>query len=145
VAISTLYAGKAPYVARDLLQFPYSFAGDDCVEVAIQLQEGGRGAKLRAITVSESGAVIYDAAVVYLKVEAYRVVPRFKEGDRRLKKGGLISIDGEHRPYRSFQVEVNNSVCLRVLSIYGKWCVPDVVPPKVAAATTATAPPATPS
>ncbi|UZJ56520.1 hypothetical protein CBS101457_005840 [Exobasidium rhododendri] len=146
LAISTLYAGKAPYVARDLLQFPYSYPGDQCVEVAIQMQEGGRGAKLRAITVSESGAVIYDAAVVYLKVEAYRVVPRYKEGDRRLKKGGLISIDGEHRPYRSFQVEVNKTVCLRVLSIYGRWCVPDVTPPKVADTSTTTARPiATPS
>jgi len=133
LTISTLYAGKIPYVARDLLQFPYSFAGDNCVELALQLQGGGRGAKFRAITTAETGAVIYDPAVVYLKVEAFRVVPRLEEGDKRLKKGGLVSIDGEHRPYRSFQVEVNKSLCLRVLSLYGKWCVPDVVPPKVAA------------
>ena len=135
-SISALYAGTIPYVARDLLQFPYSFPGDDCVDLALQLQGGGRGAKLRAITTAETGAVVYDPALVYLKVEAYRVVPRLEAGNKKLKKGGLISIDGEHRPYRSFQVEVNAGVQFRVLSLYGKWCVPDVSPPTSAASTT---------
>lgn len=122
--ISALYAGKIPYVARDVLQFPLSLPGDGCVDVALALHEGGRKAALRTLGVAEKGGIPYDAAVVYMKVQAYRVVPRLAAGHKRLKRGGLISIDGEHWPYKSFQVEVNPSVQLRVLSLYGKWSVP---------------------
>lgn len=128
--ISTLYAGKIPYVARDLMQFPYALPGDGTLDVALQLQDGGRAGKLRAINGAETGHVVYDKAVAYLKVEAYRVTPRLPEGDKRLKKGGLISIDGERMPYAPFQVEVAHGLSFNVLSLYGQFCVPDVEPPK---------------
>lgn len=126
--VSTLYAGKIPYVARDLMQFPYALPGDGTVDVALQLHGGGRASKLRAISDAESGAVVYDRAVVYLKVEAYRVTPRLPAGDPRLKKGGLVSIDGEHRPYAPFQVEVS-SLQAMTMSLFGRFNVPEVPQP----------------
>lgn len=92
--VSTLYAGKIPFVSRDLMQFPFALPGDGTVDIALILHDGGRAAKLRAINDAESGTVVYDSAVVYLKVEAYRVTPRLASGDATLKKGGLVSIDG---------------------------------------------------
>lgn len=132
VSICALYAGKIPYVGRDLLQFPFALANDACIDMALQLQQGGRAAKLRAISGAETGIVIYDPAVAYLKCEAYRVVPRLAEGHKNLKKGGLISIDGEHKPYRAFQVEVDDRIRMQFLSLFGQWQVPDVPPPGAA-------------
>lgn len=92
--VATLYAGKIPFVARDLMQFPYALPGDGTVDIALLLHEGGRAGKLRAINGAETGTVVYDRGTVYLKVEAYRVTPRLRAGDSRLRKGGLVSIDG---------------------------------------------------
>lgn len=127
-SISTLYAGKIPFVARDLMQFPYALPGDGTVDIALQLHEGGRAGKLRAINGAETGSVVYDRAVLYLKVEAYRVTPRLAQGDARLKKGGLVSIDGEHRPYAPFQVEVAG-LQARTLSLFGRFNVREVPQP----------------
>ena len=69
------------------------------VDMALMLHGGGRAGKLRAINDAEKGVVVYDEAMIYLKVEAYRVTPRLPAGDPRLKKGGLMSIDGGE--YRS--------------------------------------------
>ena len=127
--IAVLYAGKIPYVSRDTLCFPYSCPGDDCVELYFHLLKGGRMGLIRTILAVAGGTHIFDKSVVYLKVDAYRVVPRYQAGDKRLIKGGLVAIDGERRPYAPYQVEAHPSLRLRVLSLYGKWCVPDVAPP----------------
>ncbi|PWN34932.1 uncharacterized protein FA14DRAFT_164097 [Meira miltonrushii] len=126
--ISSLYAGKIPYVARDLMQFPFALSHDGCIDLTLLLHDGGRAAKLRGISAAETGIVVYDPAMVYIKCEAYRVVPRLEAGHRRLKMGGLISIDGESKPYRPFQVEIGQFP-LRFLSLFGRWLTPDVPPP----------------
>lgn len=127
--IAALYAGKIPYVSRDTLCFPYSCPGDDCLEFYVQLLQGGRMGLIRTILAVAAGTHIYDESIVYLKVDAYRIVPRYPAGDKRLIRGGLVSIDGERRPYAAYQVEAHPSLRLRVLSLYGRWCVPDVAPP----------------
>jgi sphingosine kinase len=127
--IAALYGGKIPYVARDLMSFPYAYPGDSCVDFVFQLMSGGRKTFIKAIQDGGSGTHVYNPAMVYLKVDAYRIVPRLEEGSKKLRKGGLISIDGEHRPYRSFQVEVHQSLHFRVLSLYGRFCVPVVTAP----------------
>ena len=128
--IATLYAGKLPYVARDLLQFPYATPGDGTIDVCTLLHSGGRLAKLRTIGGAETGAAIYDKAVSYLKVEAYRVTPQLPPGHKRLKGGGLISIDGEQVPYEPFQVEVTPGLQMKVLSLFGDFVAPQVEPPE---------------
>ena len=128
--ISALYAGKLPYVARDLLEFPYALPGDGTIDMVTLLHSGGRLAKLRTIGGAETGEATYDRSVAYLKVEAFRVTPRLHAGDRRLKKGGLISIDGEQVPYSPFQVEITPGLRMQVLSLYGSYAAPTVHPPQ---------------
>lgn len=129
-SISALYAGKIPFVGRDLMQFPFALPGDGTVDLALLLHEGGRAGKLRAISDAETGAVVYDRSMAYLKVEAYRVTPKLAAGDARLKKGGLVSIDGEHRPYAPYQVEVSSQQAT-TLSLFGRFNVSEVSPPAV--------------
>lgn len=130
--IASLYAGKLPFVSRDLMQFPFALPNDGTIDVAMILHAGGRAAKVPENGYAETGQLVYQKAMTYLKVEAIRVTPRLKEGDKRLKKGGLISIDGEKVPYAAFQVEVAQGLQYAVLSLYGRFCVQAVEPPTMA-------------
>ncbi|KAK0552623.1 sphinganine kinase lcb4 [Tilletia horrida] len=127
--VSALYAGKMPYVARDLMQFPFSYPGDGTIDLALLLQSSGRIGKLRSISSAENGEVVYDRDVGYAKVEALRVTPKLPKGDRRLKGGGMISIDGEGVEYAPFQIEVAKGVHWYALSLYGNFASPIVFPP----------------
>ncbi|KAN0064849.1 sphinganine kinase lcb4 [Thecaphora frezii] len=129
--LASFYGGKLPWLGRDLMQFPYALPGDGAIDVAMMMHGGGRISKLPEGDSAQNGQLVYQKAMAYLKVEAYRVTPRLKEGDKRLKKGGMCSIDGEKVPYAPFQVEVAHGLTYSVLSLYGRYCVPVVEPPKV--------------
>ena len=130
--IASLYGGKLPYVSRDMMQFPFALPNDGTIDVAMILHAGGRAAKVPENGYAESGQIVYQKAMTYLKVEAIRVTPRRKEGDKKLKMGGLISIDGEKVPYAPFQVEVAHGLQYSALSLYGRFCVSIVEPPTTA-------------
>lgn len=129
--IASLYAGKLPFVGRDLMQFPFALPHDGTIDVSMILHAGGRVAKVPENGYAENGQLIYQKAMTYLKVEAIRVTPRRKQGDKKLKDGGLISIDGEKVPYAAFQVEVAQGLQYSVLSLYGRFCVTVPDPPSV--------------
>ncbi|SOV09503.1 related to LCB5 - sphingolipid long chain base kinase [Ustilago sp. UG-2017a] len=129
--IASLYAGKLPFVSRDLMQFPFALPNDGTIDVAMILHAGGRVAKVPENGYAETGQLVYQKAMSYLKVEAIRVTPKRKEGDKKLKNGGLISIDGEKVPYAAFQVEVAQGLQYSVLSLYGRFCVSLPEPPTV--------------
>jgi sphingosine kinase len=129
--IASLYGGKIPYVSRDLMQFPFALPNDGTIDVAMMLHAGGRAAKLPENGYAESGQLVYQKSMTYVKVEALRVTPRRKEGDKKLKNGGLISIDGEKVPYAAFQVEVAQGMQYSVLSLYGRFCAAVPEPPSV--------------
>ncbi len=127
--VSSLYAGTLPYVARDLLQFPFAKAGDGTIDLVLMLHDGGRISKIRTIGGAEDGTAIYDKSVAYIKVEAFRVTPLLPQGSKQLKGGGIISIDGEQVPYTPFQVEITEGLNMKVLSLYGQFVAPVVEPP----------------
>ncbi|KAE8212322.1 hypothetical protein CF327_g4028 [Tilletia walkeri] len=127
--VSALYAGKMPFVSRDLMQFPFSYPNDGTIDLALLLQSSGRIGKLRSISSAENGEVVYDRDVGYAKVEALRVSPRLAKGDRRLKGGGMVSMDGEGVEYAPFQIEVAKGVRWHALSLYGNFASPIVLPP----------------
>ncbi|CDU24272.1 related to LCB5-sphingolipid long chain base kinase [Sporisorium scitamineum] len=130
--IASLYGGKLPYVSRDMMQFPFALPNDGTIDVAMILHAGGRVAKVPENGYAENGQIVYQKAMTYLKVEAIRVTPKRKEGDKKLKMGGLISIDGEKVPYAPFQVEIAQGLQYSALSLYGRFCVPVVEPPATA-------------
>ncbi len=124
--IASLYAGKLPFVSRDLMQFPFALPNDGTIDIAMILHAGGRTAKLPENGYAETGQLVYQKAMTYVKVEAIRVTPRRKEGDKKLKGGGHLSIDGEKVPYAAFQVEVAQGLQYSVLSLYGRFCLSTV-------------------
>lgn len=119
--ITSLYTGKLPYVSRELLQFPYAVSGDGLIDVALMLHDGGRSAKIRALDLAGDGKVVYDKAMAYFKAQAIRVTPDYPAGHPKLRKGGIISIDGERVPYAPFQIEVARGAALRTFSLYGNF------------------------
>ncbi|KAK0550938.1 sphinganine kinase lcb4 [Tilletia horrida] len=127
--ISTLYAGKMPYVSRDLMQFPFAYPGDGTIDVALLLDSAGRVGKIRTISSAENGGVVYDRDLGYAKVEAIRVTPCLPAGHRSLKGGGMISMDGEAVEYSAFQIEVVRETRWFALSLYGNFAAPIVYPP----------------
>ncbi|KAI3618529.1 hypothetical protein CBS9595_002892 [Malassezia furfur] len=98
--VSTLYAGKMPYVARTLMAFPYASPADGAMEILLQTQASSVVQKLASVVDGERGEHIGRPGVRYFKVEALRVTPHAPT------HGHYLSIDGEEVPYGAFQVEV---------------------------------------
>jgi len=92
-----IYAGKGPYVGRDLMQFPMSLPEDGVVDIVIQ-EHTNRGEMLKAINGAPQGQPFWLDSQHYFKASAYRVKPR--------KPNGYVAIDGEAFPFEEFQVEV---------------------------------------
>ncbi|KAF5339283.1 hypothetical protein D9758_013298 [Tetrapyrgos nigripes] len=118
-----LYAGKGPFVGRDLMAFPVSLPDDGLIDICVQSHskssrleilgsfEGApRGeqywldsvcvfAPLSSFT---TNCLVYlpssISCIHYVKASAYRVKPRTTKG--------CLSIDGEAFPFEPFQVEV---------------------------------------
>ncbi|KZS99214.1 hypothetical protein SISNIDRAFT_546021 [Sistotremastrum niveocremeum HHB9708] len=95
------YAGKMPYVARDLMQFPLSVPGDGTIDLAIQ-EVTSRWTLLKAIDGADRGQQIYIPSQRYYKVEAYRVTPLVDDAN--------VSIDGEKYPCEPFEVQVRKGM-----------------------------------
>lgn len=123
-AVSTVYTGKVPYVARSLLAFPYTCPDDGLFDVLLQEQRSSAMKKILATTRGETGDHIFDHGMDYFKVEALRITPY----ENAMKKNArhYISIDGESVPYAPFQVEVSPlHVSLLTLSD-DEWLAPSI-------------------
>jgi len=92
-----IYAGKGPYVGRDLMQFPMSLPDDGLIDIVIQ-EHTSRGEMLKAIDGAPNGQPFWLDSQHYFKASAYRVKPH--------KPKGYLAIDGEAFPFEEFQVEV---------------------------------------
>jgi len=107
------YAGKGPYVSRDLMQFPVSLPDDGLVDISIQ-QITGRGKLLKALDGAEQGWTYWLDTNHYFKATAYRVRPVAPAAK------GYFSIDGEYLPFEEFVVEVHQRLGT-FLSPYGYY------------------------
>ncbi|KAI0065370.1 hypothetical protein BV25DRAFT_1850670 [Artomyces pyxidatus] len=96
-----MYAGKGPFVSRDLMQFPVSMPNDGVVDVVVQAATSRVG-MLKGMDGAEHGAGYWRNSARYYKAVAYRVKP--------LKSQGYLSIDGEKFPYEEFRVEVHQGL-----------------------------------
>ncbi|WFC97328.1 sphingosine kinase [Malassezia yamatoensis] len=99
--VSTLYAGKMPYVARSLMAFPYASPADGAMDILLQTQTSTFFQKIGSLIDGEEGNHVLRPGMHYFKVEALRVTPKKPTRDR------YLSIDGESMPYGAFQVEVS--------------------------------------
>jgi len=72
--LTTVYAGKFPYVARDVLQFPAA-RSDGLIDVVVQPANLGRMAMLGIIDGSDKGKHFHHYGTHYYKVDCYRLTP----------------------------------------------------------------------
>ncbi|KAL4253166.1 Lipid Phosphate Formation and Regulation [Abortiporus biennis] len=109
--VSYLYAGKGPYVGKDLMQFPVSLPNDGYIDVVVQ-EQIGRGELLKAMDGAEVGKAYFMNSQHYFKAEAYRVIPH--------NDSSWLSVDGEKYPFEPFEVEVHKGLAT-LLSPYGYY------------------------
>ncbi|KAI0374974.1 hypothetical protein BV20DRAFT_405217 [Pilatotrama ljubarskyi] len=107
--LAYLFAGKGPYVSRDLLQFPVSLPTDGLIDVAL-LERTTRVSMLKAIGGGQAGDHFWMDTQHYIKAHAYRVEPHTSRG--------WLSVDGEAFPLEPYQVEVHQGLGT-VLSMHG--------------------------
>jgi len=93
----SIYAGKGPYVGRDLMLFPVSLPEDGMIDIAIH-EHTSRVEMLKAMDGAPIGQPFWLDSLHYFKASAYRVKPH--------KPQGYLSVDGEAFPFEDFQVEV---------------------------------------
>ncbi|EJD02318.1 uncharacterized protein FOMMEDRAFT_168804 [Fomitiporia mediterranea MF3/22] len=116
------YAGSAPYVARDLMQFPVAHASDGLIDIVAQ-ELTSRGELLKAIDGAEKGVPFWLDTQHYFKVHAFRITPHDTTGN--------LAIDGERYPLQPFTVECHRAMGT-LLSPLGRYaCEFDVPRPEV--------------
>ncbi|WFD41407.1 sphingosine kinase [Malassezia psittaci] len=122
-SVSTLYAGKMPYVARSLMAFPYASPADGAIDILLQTQTSSFFQKIGSLIDGEEGNHVLRPGMHYFKVEALRVTPK------KLARQRYLSIDGESMPYGAFQVEVSR-LSMVLLSLDDEvWRAPILQPP----------------
>jgi len=99
--LSYIYAGKLPYVSRDLMQFPLALCDDGLIDIVVQ-EKASRMVFFKGLEQADKGKQYWEPTQLYFKAKAYRLTPHEKEG--------YLSLDGERYPYTPFEVEVQQSM-----------------------------------
>lgn len=145
--VGSFYAGKAPYMAKDFINFPYALPHDGFVDIMFVPTEKHltRGMALNILTEAEKGNHFKLDYVHFFKAEAFRITPlpsRTKTKSKILRSGwepdvypasafssaavrpggraSHVSVDGERAPYKPFQVEVHKGLAT-VMSPFGRY------------------------
>ncbi|KAI0054119.1 hypothetical protein FA95DRAFT_1530115 [Auriscalpium vulgare] len=108
-SILFIYAGKGPYVSRDLMQFPVSLPNDGAFDLVIQ-HAVTRGDMFAGMSGAERGDPYWLDSANYMKASAYRLKP--------LMPHGYLSIDGEKFPFTEYLAEVHQGLGT-LLSMHG--------------------------
>ncbi|TFK76400.1 hypothetical protein BDN72DRAFT_830967 [Pluteus cervinus] len=106
-----VYAGKGPYVGRDLMAFPVSLPNDGLIDI-VAMPLSTRKNAVASIPNAAEGDLYWRPEVQYIKAHAYRVRP--------LTNKGILSVDGEHFPFEEFHVETHRELA-SFLSPYGYY------------------------
>ncbi|KAI5833962.1 hypothetical protein K523DRAFT_231695 [Schizophyllum commune Tattone D] len=112
-----VYAGKGPYVARDLMAFPASLPDDGLIDITIHPM-APMGELFGAMNGAEKGELFWRKRLTYLKAHAFRVRPVAPAPNREPQ--GNLSVDGERFPFKEFTVEVHQKLG-RLMSMHGMY------------------------
>ncbi|KAL1742640.1 ATP-NAD kinase-like domain-containing protein [Schizophyllum fasciatum] len=112
-----VYAGKGPYVARDMMAFPASLPDDGLIDLTIHPM-APMGELFGAMNGAEKGELFWRKRLTYLKAHAFRIRP--VAGPGRPEPHGNLSVDGERFPFREFAVEVHQRLG-RLMSMHGMY------------------------
>ncbi|KAF8212211.1 ATP-NAD kinase-like domain-containing protein [Mycena galopus ATCC 62051] len=108
-----VYAGKGPYVGRDLMTFPMSLPDDGLIDIAAQ-PVSSRSEVLGNLGGAPKGEHYWSPSFKYVKAYAYRVKPLGSKGK------SAVAVDGEVFPLEEFQVETHQALAT-LLSLQGHY------------------------
>ncbi|KAJ6547589.1 ATP-NAD kinase-like domain-containing protein [Mycena capillaripes] len=106
-----LFAGKGPYVGRDLMAFPVSLPDDGLIDIVAQ-KVSSRSDIISYLGVAPKGEMYWSPNLKYIKAHAYRV--------KTLAPKGALAVDGEIFPFEEFQVEAHQGLAT-LLSPHGYY------------------------
>ncbi|KAK0239940.1 ATP-NAD kinase-like domain-containing protein [Armillaria nabsnona] len=106
-----LYAGKGPFVGRDLMAFPVSLPDDGLIDIVAQTLSS-RSEVIHDLAEGPKGGHFWKDSLHYIKAHAYRMKP--------LAPKGALSVDGEMFPFEAFEVEVHQKLAT-LLSPHGYY------------------------
>ncbi|KAJ7285788.1 ATP-NAD kinase-like domain-containing protein [Mycena rebaudengoi] len=107
-----VYAGKGPYVGRDLMAFPVSLPDDGLVDIVAQHMSSRSDMLSSAGGGAAKGESYWKPSIQYIKAYAYRVKP--------LSQKGSLSVDGEVFPFKEYYVEAHQGLAT-LLSPLGRY------------------------
>ena len=97
--LNVLYAGKYPYILKDVLFFPTAQPDDGTIDLLLTSTEISVMDMNGMFSKVHTGEHIYHEKMGYSKVYSYRLVPR-------VQGTHYLSVDGESFPLETLQVEV---------------------------------------
>lgn len=97
--LNVLYAGKYPYISKDVLFFPTARPDDGTMDLLITLTNLSVMDMNSMFSKVHTGEHIYHDKLGYSKVRSYRLIPH-------VKGTHYLSVDGESFPLEMMQVEV---------------------------------------
>ncbi|KAJ6596937.1 ATP-NAD kinase-like domain-containing protein [Mycena vulgaris] len=106
-----VFAGKGPYVGRDLMAFPVSLPDDGLIDIVAQ-PVTSRSEILLSLGGAPKGELYWNTSLEYIKAHAYRVKP--------MRPKGSLAVDGEIFPFEEFQVEAHQGLAT-LLSPHGHY------------------------
>ncbi|KAJ7097885.1 ATP-NAD kinase-like domain-containing protein [Mycena belliarum] len=106
-----VFAGKGPYVGRDMMAFPVSLPDDGLIDILAQ-SASSRSDVLLSLGGAPKGEFYWNSSIHYIKANAYRIKP--------LAPKGSLAVDGEIFPFEEFQVEAHQGLAT-LLSPYGRY------------------------
>ncbi|KAJ7461511.1 ATP-NAD kinase-like domain-containing protein [Mycena latifolia] len=115
-----VFAGKGPYVTRDLMAFPVSLPDDGLIDIVAQPMSS-RSEILLSLGGAPKGELYWNNSLKYIKAYAYRVKP--------LSPKGALAVDGEIFPFQEFQVEAHQRLAT-LLSPHGHYAAEPAPRPK---------------
>ncbi|KAH7625621.1 ATP-NAD kinase-like domain-containing protein [Sordaria sp. MPI-SDFR-AT-0083] len=104
--LGSFYAGNMAYMAPDANFFSAALANDGLLDLITTDGDISLWKNINMQLSVESGHFFDNPLVSYRKVSAFRLTPRYQDPN------GVISIDGEARPFAPFQVEVHKGLGL---------------------------------
>ncbi|KAK3956594.1 ATP-NAD kinase-like domain-containing protein [Pseudoneurospora amorphoporcata] len=104
--LGSFYAGNMAYMAPDANFFSAALANDGLLDLVTTDGDISLWKNINMQLSVESGHFFDNPLVSYRKVSAFRLTPRYQDPN------GVISIDGEARPFAPFQVEVHKGLGL---------------------------------
>ncbi|KAI0052388.1 hypothetical protein FA95DRAFT_1670356 [Auriscalpium vulgare] len=110
-----IYAGKGPYVSKDVMEFPVSLPSDGAIDIVIQ-PSVTRSDMYAGMSGAERGEPFWLPSAKYIKASAYRLKPLIPHGH--------LAIDGERFPFTEYLAEVHQGLGA-LLSMHGTYLADD--------------------